>query len=567
MAVAPAHATEFIRDYAVQANIMSDGMVDITETIIVNAENIKINRGIYRDFPTQYVESNGRNVDVLFAIKDISRNGKKEDYHTTSLNNGIRIYIGNQDHYVPIGEHVYKIHYKVKRVIGFFDDYDEFYWNVTGNGWDFPIHRASLLVNLPNGAHVVQAKGYTGPQGSQLEHYKHQFNQSQYYAETTYPLNPREGFTVAVAFPKGFVTPRDNIDNLIDFLKFHLAWFTFLLTTISLLGYNFIMWYRKGRDVSGTIIPRFDIPDGVSPDMLRYVVRQGYDNKVFSCLLVQAAVKGLLRIEDNETATVLTSVKNENHTAAQDDSLKIITTMLTQKGGAISIPKPGIFAALSQQEWRRDLALFMQRGLADHHRSLNHSKDFYFESNLWIKLRPFLITIVSLLLVWLVSNNSSETRLVQIVMVFSHLAIIGLFWGPFTKYTFEGQKTADYAAGLKLYLTVAEEAQLNELYPKTVTPEKFEHLLPYALALDVEQEWCEYFSDLVAAGLVRYDNNGNNDWYRSYQSKGLVHIGDTLGRHLTSTISSASTPPGSSSGSRGSGRSGGGGGGGGGGGW
>ena len=78
VAVVPAHAKESIRDYAVQADIMPDGVVDVTETIIVNAENIKINRGIYRDFPTQYVDSSGRNIEVLFAIKNIYRNGKKK---------------------------------------------------------------------------------------------------------------------------------------------------------------------------------------------------------------------------------------------------------------------------------------------------------------------------------------------------------------------------------------------------------------------------------------------------------------------------------------------------------
>ena len=52
--------------------------------------------------------------------------------------------------------------------LGFFADHDELYWNVTGNGWSFPIDRATANVVLP--ADVprdrVTLEGYTGWQGS-----------------------------------------------------------------------------------------------------------------------------------------------------------------------------------------------------------------------------------------------------------------------------------------------------------------------------------------------------------------------------------------------------------------
>jgi len=48
---------------------------------------------------------------------------------------------------------------------------------------------------------------------------------------------------------------------------------------------------------------------------------------------------------------------------------------------------------------------------------------------------------------------------------------------------------------------VAEEERLNFENPPEKTPEIFEEFLPYALALDVEQEWSEKFDEtLKAAG-------------------------------------------------------------------
>ena len=41
------------------------------------------------------------------------------------------------------GEHIYELDYRTDRQLGFFADHDELYWNVTGNGWDFPDRRSA----------------------------------------------------------------------------------------------------------------------------------------------------------------------------------------------------------------------------------------------------------------------------------------------------------------------------------------------------------------------------------------------------------------------------------------
>ena len=59
----------------------------------------------------------------------------------------------------------------------------------------------------------------------------------------------------------------------------------------------------------------------------------------------------------------------------------------------------------------------------------------------------------------------------------------------------------DEIEGFREYLKVAEEERLNFENPPEKTPEIFEEFLPYALALDVEQEWSEKFDEtLKAAG-------------------------------------------------------------------
>ncbi|MDH3862187.1 MAG: DUF2207 domain-containing protein, partial [Gammaproteobacteria bacterium] len=109
---------------------------------------------------------------------------------------------------------------------------------------------------------------------------------------------------------------------------------------------------------------------------------------------------------------------------------------------------------------------------------------------------------------------------------------------------------------------------LNLRNPPTKTPELFEMMLPYALALGVEQQWSQRFADVLAA-IRGPDGEGYRpSWYNGrWNTSNLSRTTRGLSSGLSSAVSSSVSPPGSSSGGGGGGSSGGGGGGGGGGGW
>ncbi len=123
---------------------------------------------------------------------------------------------------------------------------------------------------------------------------------------------------------------------------------------------------------------------------------------------------------------------------------------------------------------------------------------------------------------------------------------------------------------------MAEEDRLNLENPPEKTPELFEKFLPYALALDVEQEWSEKFDEVLkAAGKAAGESNYQPTYYiGNFSSTSQAFTGVAIGGALTSALTTASSAPTSSGGgssgggySGGGGFSGGGGGGGGGGGW
>jgi hypothetical protein len=156
------------------------------------------------------------------------------------------------------------------------------------------------------------------------------------------------------------------------------------------------------------------------------------------------------------------------------------------------------------------------------------------------------------------------------VLVGAFAMVNGLFFYLLRAPTALGRPIMDQLDGLRLYLQTAESDRLNLNAPE-ITAERFEALLPYAVALDVEKPW----SDAFAAALRRAhpDDPDPMSHYRSGWSSGSWSSSN-FSSAVSSSISGVSSALASavpvssgSSGFGGGGGSGGGGGGGGGGGW
>jgi uncharacterized membrane protein len=125
--------------------------------------------------------------------------------------------------------------------------------------------------------------------------------------------------------------------------------------------------------------------------------------------------------------------------------------------------------------------------------------------------------------------------------------------------------------GLKTYLTLAERDRLNMAGAPKMSPQHFETLLPYAVALGVEQPWSETFETWLASAAAGAAAAAYQPAW--YHGSSFGDFGTSIGgfsSSMASTIASTIPEPKSSSSSGFSssgGFSGGGGGGGGGGGW
>jgi len=289
-------AAERILSFDSRVVVEPDGRLRVTETIRVRSEGREIRRGIYRDFPTDYRGRAGERVRVGFTLLSAERDGRPEPWHSEMVANGLRVYLGDKDVVIPDGEHVYRLAYETTRQLGFFSDYDELYWNVTGNGWIFPIDRVRAVVALPPGARVpLQSAAYTGPAGSTGRAAKIEpLGGGEVAFTATQTLAPHEGLTVAVAWPKGLVAEPSREEELGRLLSDNAGTMLAGAGLVLLLGWYLYAWFTAGRDPeAGPVVPLFSPPEGLSPAACRYLSRLGFDHKALAAAPDRTCGQGL----------------------------------------------------------------------------------------------------------------------------------------------------------------------------------------------------------------------------------------------------------------------------------
>lgn len=614
-------ADERILSYDSDIKVHPDASMTVIETIHVQATGKRIKRGIYRDFPTDYKDRLGNRYRVDFEVLSVRKDGQPEPFHTKRLKNGVRTYIGSKNVLLRPGEYTYSLAYRTTRQLGFFENHDELYWNVTGNGWAFPIDYASAGVTLPASipGSEIAVEGYTGRYGAKGQDYEAWINKDGVAEfETTRTLAKNEGLTIVVTWPKGYVTV-PSLEDRVGYLLRDNSHIVALLAGLALLGLYYVMiWVKVGKDLAaGVIVPHYVPPKGYSPASMRFIRRMGYDHKTFATALVNLAIKGYLTIDEDDGTFMLIKTGKEDvkmapgeqalvrallrHrdaielTQANNETIRsainkhkaslarnyekiyfLINSAYLVPGVLLSIgtlavmilmlPKSAeiagaIFMTVWLSGWTVGVVVLVKAAITAW-RAVGTS-GISAPIGTTVFALPFLAG--EIFGFWALSSAASYIMPVALIA----LVVINVFFYYALKApTRAGRRLLDKVEGFRNYLQVAEGQELKARNPRRRTIDQFEVYLPYALALDVEQQWSEQFADVFADIRNREGSSYRPSWYHHGHGRlDVSRMTSSLGSSLGNAISSSSHAPGSSSGSGGGGSSGGGGGGGGGGGW
>ncbi|MDO9415692.1 DUF2207 domain-containing protein [Pararhizobium sp.] len=624
-------AEEHISFYQSDIAVAKTGTVTVTETITAVGEGDKIRRGIYRDMPLTQKDADGNTIRVDFKILSVERDGESEPYHTENISGGIRIYIGDADTLLSLGPHTFTIAYETGRQIRFFDSHDELYWNAIGTEWAFPIREGLAKVTLPPGVEPQDTAVFTGALGSTDRDARVTRESGQVVFSTTQGLRPGEGLTIAIKMPKGSIDPPSALDQRAWWLRDHLPMLLAGAGLIVVLAYYSFAWNRVGRDPErGVLVPRWDAPDNISPALVNYIDNKGFSDGGWTALSAAAlslAVSGHVVLDDLKSAIVIRST-GKAADASMPTGERNLLDAVTSRDGTLTIDKengPAVqtvgnaFRSAMEKEHRNKYyhanKTYIFLGLALS--ALSIVSIFVFgdpdEATAGLILVPVFISFVlgtSMIGIGssMLRARSLVARIAAVILMafFSFVALILLAGLALVAYqtmdlaielplmaaiggiiltnavfyflmgapTPIGTKMMDGIDGLRQYMMLAERDRMNMAGAPQMSPQHFEKLLPYAVALGVEKPWSKTFQTWLAAATASAAASAAYlpAWY-SGDGLSAGSFGDRMGNFsssMSSTMASSLPPPPSSDSSgfsSSSGSSGGGGGGGGGGGW
>ncbi|MFL9834407.1 DUF2207 domain-containing protein [Chryseobacterium terrae] len=612
--------SERILNFHADMNVDKNSGLNITEKIKVHSLGDNIKRGIFRSLPLVR-NLNDRTQKVKYNIVSVKKNGVDEDFHEEIEDGYLKIYVGNKDIILSPGDYDYEIKYTTEKQIGFFEKYDELYWNVNGNEWNFPVDSISATVNLPQGAGIIQNSCYTGGYGSNSQNCLAKVLSEHSIEWSAKDLGSGEGLTIAVGFKKGVVILPPP-----TFLEKFGILIAGIIVFLGLLLYYYSTWKKYGVDPeTPTVYPQFNSPDDLSPASLGYIQSECFTNKYLTAALVNLAIKGYVQIIENEDAGVFGLFKSKQFTvkklknADQDlpkEEINLMNSLFTNVSDSIK------FDGKYDSKVEKAVRSFQSALKFQHDKMLNEGNNskklilpiliilgvyflgLFVSFTIFPELEKvflgiFILAILTVAFIIAIVLFKFYPGLFKVFLVFPVVAfiVLGMLIYKGSDFTIDNNFNVCYIFivlgfmslviyqflikrpseeklrkkslidGFKMYMGAAENQQIKFHNPPEMTPQSFEKLLPFAMVLGVDEIWGKKFDDLLKKMSYEYQSN----WYVG-SSMNHFAMASMLNSSLTNSIQSSATQPSSSgsssgSGSGGGGFSGGGGGGGGGGGW
>ena len=473
---------------------------------------------------------------------------------------------------------------------------------MTGYEWTLPIDEVEARIRLPHGVAGVSLDVFTGARGVRERDAEASWGgEGGASFRATRPFQPGEGLAAIVKWPRGFVAePAEPQRWWWYFLANNRSAVAGLAGLILVLTYYVLVGRQVARDPQrGVIVPLREAPAGLSPAATRFVRTRKCDERSLAATVVQMASKGYLVIEEAggtftlrrgaARGAVLTA---EEALVANDlnlervEQIALVSANSLQIGAAVNGLKNFLRASLERFFVIRNRELLLpglalsvvvlgatltlEPGLRSFTRALTalllffwtvgvslltvqieyrwhdvflrrgHRRDTRFHAaSITVFAIPFIVAeIVGLgLMIWL---GSYSYGVVLLGLAFLNAHFHYLFKAPASA----GRRLIDRIEGFEIWLAAADADGVSRYGPE-LTPEVYEKFLPYAIALDREEQW----SRRCAAVLARAGEDGRGyqpAWCKSDPAVGggsLVPCVGVVGDALCAAIAASAAPP------------------------
>lgn len=541
VSASPSLADE-ITNFSTNLRILPDTTVDVHEDLTVRFSTPR--HGIKRFIPVVY-RRNGNDYKIDLKLQGVtSTGGQYVPYKTEKQGRDFFIVIGNPDKTV-LGLHQYHIHYTVRRVVNFFEQAPELYWNATGNEWHMPIEKAVARVDFPRvqDKSEIRAKAFIGEEGSaKTTAYTLDLNSATFSCSR---LEPGEGLTVVVGLPAGHILKPTQWQ---EFLYLAADWWPLVILPLLTFSLCFNVWWYLGRDAikRQAVSVEWEPPKELSPAEVGTLIDEKCDLSDIVSTLIDLAARGYLTIREFKTDSLF-FFRNKDYEFTR------LPESEQQKKSPLNIYERRFLDAMFG--WGRndlkkvnlsDLKYRFYRELrkieSDIYKSMI-DKGLFLQSPDDVRMSWYCIGSVLFIGAFIAGPLQASFGFGFLLSA----VIVWCFARTMPARTRKGCEALNQCLSFQRFVKLAEKERIRKLV--TDDPTIFGRLLPYAMVLGAADQWADAFKDLITSPPDWYISNGSGFHTHSF----VRDLGDgtrTMGQTFTST-------PSSSAGSGGSGFSGG----------
>ncbi len=583
--VFPACADERILSMDVTAVVQPNGFLVVRENIRFQAAGREIRRGLIRSIPTDYPDRAGKKHRTGFQLIGAHLNGNRTAADVFREGRNIAVRIGDPNRPLAHGVHTISLEYRTSGWIRFGKEFDELYLNALGEEWALPVDSVSFRIALPQGAEILRQEAFSGRRGSRGGSYERDADGAIRSVGTLYP---GEAFTVATAWPKGFVRkPRQSLGST---LLAHRGPVTFLLVSL-VFAYYALVWYFYGKDPKRIVVPLFRPPKGMTPGFARFLLHNAkYSGECLTADILNLAVKGFLHFREDGREIRLAPTPQVRADRKSSNGLPVPLWELADNlfsglhdpaGVLVTEANADVLRKANEAlkaRYEMDAAGHIDRNTAFSLIGILFfaplllylaaaSRDSFSTATLALAINAifFVLPLLAGKLTHAVGGGKAGTGRMLVIVSLLIIAGIGcltgldpivtagvvvagaiafFFSGIMSVPTGKGGKVLAEIEGLKMYMGTAERHRLAVLNPPDETPQHFEELLPYAFALDCAQTWADRFSGILAKAAYKPEWNEMRDADYLFSGHYYLRLSDQLSR----AVAQHSAPPPPSSG-------------------
>lgn len=514
-----------------------DNSYRIEERIVANFSTP--HHGIYREIPTKFGKVRTE-IENLVSSDPITRDSVSSGWVTFRLGSADRTVTGLQE---------YRLSYTYRIGDDRNDEYDEFYYNLLGDGWQAPVQEFVFTVTFPKPVDPSMVFLTGGSYGSTKQRGQYTISSDgRTITGSAENLRAGEALTLRVQMSEGYFS---EVEAFVDHtLLYSIA---ALLIVALMVAHAVVLFFRYGREELFVPVVRYDAPDGLSPLEVGYLADGVVDNKDLTSMLFYWADAGYLTIEERSrkdfsftkikelksakghekklfdaffaagdgTTVTLSQLEKGNFAASMTKVKELVRAFFKGERG-LSDPiaekkrtfallygaASAILLALSSSivDGEGELVLLAGLGLFSFAMALlvSHrlSQTWLVGSKVkriskYVAAAVLLVTLFAIALAihtWLLGQGaffSTVMSLAQVVAPF----LLGVLTTVTAKRSAYAQQQLEQIAGYMEFIKAVEKPRLRLMVESD--PQLFYHVLGYAIVLGLETVWAKKFKGIA----------------------------------------------------------------------